>query len=93
MKTLRFALLIAALAMTVSAATIEPTKDSTQATVLQSQVGKTVELHLKSGEKIGGKVTFVGANVVHLTALTGMDLFEATVTIADVSAVVVRTAK
>jgi hypothetical protein len=93
MKTLRFAVLLAAVALGAHAATLEPVKDSTQATVLQSQAGKVVELHLKSGEKIGGKVAFVGATVVHLTSLTGMEMFEATVTIADISAVVVRTAK
>lgn len=52
-----------------------------------------IELHLKSGAKIGGKVAFVGAHVMHLTSLTGMELFEATVTIADVGAIVVRSAK
>ena len=93
MKRLRLVTLIAGMAISAHAATLEPAKDSTQATVLQSQSGKQVELHLKSGEKIGGKVAFVGTNVVHLTTLTGMEMFEATVSISDISAVVVRSAK
>lgn len=81
--------------MTLSAHanTLTPAKDSTQAALLQTQVGKLVELRLKSGEKISGKVAFVGDNVVHLTTLTGMEMFEASVSLGDISAVVVRTAK
>jgi hypothetical protein len=93
MKSLRLVTLTCALAVSARAATFELTKDSTQATILQAQAGKQVELHLKSGEKIGGKVAFVGANVVHLTALTGMEMYEDTVSVSDISAVVVRTAK
>jgi hypothetical protein len=48
---------------------------------------------LKSGQSIGGKVIFVGDTVVHLAALTGKEMYEATVSISDISAVVVRTAK
>ena len=91
-----FQLIILALAMNTAAiadSTLKPVKESTQATVLEAQVGKQVELRLKSGDKLGGKVTFVGNHLVHLTALTGLEMYEATVTIADISAVVVRTAK
>lgn len=90
MKTLPLIALIAAFNFTAFA---EPGKDDSQATVLQSRVGQQVELRLKSGEKISGKVALVGSQLVHLTTLTGMELFEATVTLSDVSAVVVRTAK
>lgn len=69
-----------------------PAKDATPATVLQARTGQLVELRLKSGDKIGGKVVFVGENLVHLTALTGMEMYEATVTLGDISAVVVRSA-
>ncbi len=93
MKTLQLIVLILALNITAQADTFAPAKDSTQATVLQSQSGKQVELRLKSGDKISGKVAAVGDNLVHLTVLTGMEMFEATVSISDISAVVVRTAK
>ncbi len=93
MKTLHLLILATAMTLSAHANTLIPAKESTQATVLQSQSGKQVELHLKSGEKISGKVAFVGDGIVHLTTLTGMEMFEASVSISDVSAVVVRTAK
>ncbi len=93
MKTLLLLPLIVAMAVSAHANTLTPAKDSTQATLLQTQVGKLVELRLKSGEKISGKVAFVGDNVVHLTALTSLEMFEASVSLSDISAVVVRTAK
>lgn len=93
MKTLHLLTLLTTMTLAAHADTLTPTKDSTQAAILQSQSGKQVELHLKSGEKISGKVTFVGDNVVHLTTLTGMEMYEAAVSIDAISAVVVRTAK
>jgi hypothetical protein len=50
-----------------------------------------VEVRLKNGEKLIGKVELVGANVVHLSALTGQEFFDAAVALTDISAVVVRT--
>ncbi len=93
MKTLHLIVLIAALTISAQANTLTPAKDSTQAAMLQSQSGKQVELRLKSGEKISGKVAFVGDNVIHLTSLTGMEMFEATVSIDSITAVIVRSAK
>jgi len=93
MKRLHLILLATAMTLSVNAGTLTPAKDSTQTTVLQSQTGKQVELILKSGQTIGGKIAFIGDNVVHLTALTGKEMYEATVTISDISAVIVRTAK
>jgi hypothetical protein len=61
--------------------------------ILQKNVGQVVELRMKSGEKIGGKVEKVGDKLVHLSSLTGADFFDAAVEAADVSAVVVRTKK
>jgi hypothetical protein len=69
-----------------------PAPEATQSSVLKSRIGQQVELRLKSGEKISGKLISVGAHLVHLTALTGMEFFEATVTLDDISAVVVRSA-
>lgn len=93
MKTLQLILLATAMTLSAHANTLTPAKDSTQATMLQSQSGKQVELILKSGQSVGGKVAFVGDSVVLLTSLTGKEMFEATVSISDISAVVVRTAK
>jgi hypothetical protein len=59
--------------------------------ILQKNLGLTVELRMKSGEKIGGKVEKVGDKLVHLSQLTGAEFFDAAVDTADVAAVVVRT--
>lgn len=91
MKTLQLLILATAITLSAQASTLTPAKDSTQAAVLQTQAGKPVELILKSGQSIGGKVASVGDNVVHLTSLTGKEMFEATISISDISAVVVRT--
>jgi len=61
--------------------------------ILQKNVGQVVELRMKSGEKIGGKVEKVGDKLVHLTQLTGAEFYDAAVDAADVAAVVVRMKK
>jgi hypothetical protein len=58
--------------------------------ILQGSVGKGVELHLRSGEKLGSKVAQVTDNVVHLANLAGAEYFDAFVDVKDISAVVVR---
>jgi hypothetical protein len=58
----------------------------------QGSAGKSVELHLRSGEKMGGKIAHVTDNVVHLSNLTGAEYFDAFVDVKDISAVVVRVA-
>jgi hypothetical protein len=70
---------------------IQP-NDSMQ-TVLQHQVGQSVELRMRSGEKIGGKLEKVNEKVAHLTQLTGAEYFEAAVAVDDIAAVVVRAKK
>jgi hypothetical protein len=67
--------------------------NDTMQTVLQRQVGQSVELRMKSGEKLGGKLEKVTDKVVHLTQLTGAEYFDAVVVIDDVAAVVVRAKK
>ncbi len=59
--------------------------------ILQKNVGQTVELRMKSGEKMGGKIEKMGDKLVHLSQLTGAEFFDAAVDTADVSAVIVRT--
>jgi len=60
--------------------------------VLQGNSGKTVELRMQCGEKIGGKVEQVNDNVVLLSHLTGAEYFDGFVNLKDISAVVIRSA-
>ena len=66
--------------------------NATVVSLLASSAGKSVELHLRSGEKMGGKIAQVTDNVVHLSNLTGAEYFDAFVDVNGVSAVVVRAA-
>lgn len=59
--------------------------------ILQKNAGQPVELRMKSGEKIAGKVEKVGDKLVHLSQLTGAEFFDAAVDLQDIAAVVVRT--
>jgi len=71
-------------------AAIQP--NATVVSIIQGTAGKTVELHLRSGEKIGGKVGQVTDNIVYLSHLTGAEFFDAFVDVKDISAVVIRAA-
>jgi hypothetical protein len=66
--------------------------NATVISLLQGSAGKAVELHLRSGEKMGGKVAGVTENLVHLSNLTGAEFFDAFIDVKDISAVVVRVA-
>ncbi len=59
--------------------------------VLERQIGKAVRLRLQSGEEIGGTVTKVGDQVVHLSELAGREFFDAVVRIDGIGAVIFRT--
>jgi hypothetical protein len=65
---------------------------ATVLSVLQGNTGKTVELRMQCGEKIGGKVEQVNDNVVLLSHLTGAEYFDGFVNVKDISAVVIRSA-
>ena len=67
--------------------------NATVLSLLQGSPSKGVELHLRSGEKMSGKLTGVTENVVHLSNLTGAEFFDAFIDAKDISAVVVRVAK
>jgi hypothetical protein len=85
--------LVAALCLAAAGslqAGLDPKADDTVKSVLARQVGQTVELRLKNGEKIAGKVELVGKDLVQLTQLTGAEFFEAVVVMDDVAAVVAR---
>jgi len=64
--------------------------NATVLSILQGNAGKTVELHLRSGEKIAGRVGQVTDNVVYLSHLTGAEFDDGFVDLKDVSAVVIR---
>ena len=66
--------------------------NATVLSILQGSNGKTVELRLNSGEKIGGKIQQITDNVVHLSQLTGAEFFDGFISVKDISAVVIRTA-
>jgi hypothetical protein len=70
--------------------TLQP--NATILSILQGNTGKTVELRLNSGEKIGGKVEQVNDNLVLLSHLTGAEFFDGFVNLKDISAVVTRSA-
>ena len=57
---------------------------------LEQQTGKRVKLKLQSGQEIECKVSKVGSNVVVVSELSGMELFDATVRVDQVAAVIVR---
>jgi len=65
--------------------------NATVLSILQGSTGKTVELRLNSGEKIG-KVEQVNDNLVLLSHLTGAEFFDGFINVKDISAVVIRTA-
>ena len=71
-------------------ATLQP--NATVVSLLQGSTSKSVELHLRSGEKMGGKIAQVTDNIVHLSNLTGAEYFDAFVDVKDISALVVRAA-
>jgi hypothetical protein len=70
---------------------IELQPSDTIISILQKNTGQMVELRMKSGEKISGKVEKVGDKLVHLSQLTGAEFFDAAVDTAHVAAVIVRT--
>ncbi|MDQ2659049.1 MAG: hypothetical protein M3Y03_01375 [Verrucomicrobiota bacterium] len=63
----------------------------TVGSILKTQVGQNVELRMKSGEKLGGKVDQVTERLAHLSQLSGAEFYDAVVNLEDVAAVVVRT--
>jgi hypothetical protein len=58
--------------------------NTTVLSVLQSNTGKAVELHLRSGEKVAGRVGQVTDNIVCLSHLTGAEFYDAFVDVKDI---------
>ena len=94
----RFSLLIACIVVFLGGnllgqGKIDLQTSDTILSILEKNTGQTVELRMKSGEKLGGKVDKVGDKLVHLSQLTGADFFDAVVDIGEIAAVIVRTKK
>ncbi len=80
--------LVAPGAFAQSKLALEP--NDTVRTVLERQVGKPVDLRMKSGEKIAGKLEKVTDKLVHISQLAEADFYDAAVEIESIAAVVVR---
>ena len=92
--SLILAIVIAALAFSTAFAqekvSLQP--NATILSILQGNTGKTIELRMSCGEKIGGKVEQVNDNLVLLSHLTGAEYFDGFVNVKDIAAVVIRSA-
>ena len=93
-SSLAVGIIVAALTCSSLLAQEKPTlqPNATIMSILQGNVGKTVELRLHGGEKIGGKVEQVNDNVVLLSHLTGAEFYDGFVNAKDIAAVVIRSA-
>ena len=58
--------------------------------ILDREVGQRVILRLHCGEEMTGTVSKVGEWVVHLSALSGREFYDAAVRLDQISAVIVR---
>jgi hypothetical protein len=94
MKTLLLGITVVAIACSNVLAQEKPAMqpNATVLSILQGNAGKSVELHLQSGDKIAGKVGQVTDNVVYLSHLSGAEFYDAFVDVKTISAVVVRAA-
>ena len=70
---------------------IELLTGDTVQSVLEKQVGQPIDLRMKSGEKLVGKLEKVAGKAAHLSSLAGAEFYDAIVNIEDISAVVVKT--
>jgi hypothetical protein len=85
-------ILVAALApLTLAQGKIDLQPDDTIRTVLEKHVGQSVDLRLRSGEKLGGKLEKVTDKLVHLSQLSGAEYFDGVIGLEDIAAVAVRT--
>ena len=72
-------------------AKVELQANDSMRSVLERQVGQIVDLRMKSGEKMGGKLEKVTDKLAHLSQLTGAEFYDAVVDIDGIAAVAVRT--
>ena len=94
MKTLRILALMTTLAATALAdGKVGFTPADTVASVLTRQVGQRVELRMKSGEKLAGKVEAVGEKLSTSQASPDRNFLMPSWCCDQVSAVIIRTAE
>lgn len=84
-------LLLASVTVRLEQSKVELQPSDTIPAILGRQVGKSVELRLKSGEKLVGKLQKQNEELVHLSALAGADFYDAVVCVDDIAAVLLRT--
>jgi hypothetical protein len=90
LAALAFAVALLAQTPVFAEGKVEITASDSVASLLPRLVGQKVELHLRSGEKLAGKLESASANGVHLSNLAGQEFFDALIAPGDISAVVVR---
>jgi len=90
MKKLLLVLLVTAHAA-LAQSKVELAPEDSIRSVLSRLTGQKVELRLKSGDKLAGKIEKMTDKVIHLSGLTGQEFYDAVVLTEEVSAVVVRT--
>ena len=59
--------------------------------ILTEFTGKRVSVTLDSGAELGGIITKVGDQLVHMSRLTGKEYFDAVIRIDKISSVTIRT--
>ncbi len=69
---------------------LEINKTDNLQSVLIGQQDKSVTLKLASGQEISGKLKSVGAHVVYITQVRGIEYFDAVVDVKSIEALVVR---
>ncbi len=68
-------------------------QDETLKVVLSKYEGKTVTVHLASGQEMTGIVRETTDTLVHLGALAGKEYYDAVVQMTAIEAIIVRTKK
>lgn len=93
MKRLFFAcaLLCSLNLIALGQAKIDLQEADTMQSILERNIGQVVDLRLKSGEKIGGKVEKVTEKLAHLSQLTGAEFYDAAIDMEEIAAISVRT--
>jgi hypothetical protein len=85
------AMLAISAATVFSQAKVELQQGDTMKSVLERNVGQTVDLRMKSGEKIGGKLEKVTDKLAHVSQMTGAEFFDGVIDIDSIAAVAIRT--
>lgn len=86
-------LLLACVTVRLEQSKVDLQPNDTIPKILQRQGGQWVELRLKSGEKLAGKLEKQNEELVHLSSLAGAEFYDAVVNVDDIAAVLVRAKK